>query len=200
MNNKLVLTDCDGVLLDWVKQFDAWMKHKGYTANESLPDEKHHRESIYGISKDESLRCTQTFNESAWIMDLQPINDAYHGVRKLKDKGYDFHVITAFGTDPYARQLRLMNLWKVFGDDAIDKFTGTDFQNITGGKRKALSHYRDSGLYWIEDRFESALLGLELGLKPILLDCRGKRHDRVPDGMERAECWEDILDIILDHT
>ena len=30
MNNKIILVDCDGVLLDWEHSFKLWMKEKGY--------------------------------------------------------------------------------------------------------------------------------------------------------------------------
>ena len=30
MKNKVILTDCDGVLVDWLYAFDAWMRDKGY--------------------------------------------------------------------------------------------------------------------------------------------------------------------------
>ena len=30
MRDKLILTDCDGVMLDWMYSFDQWMKRHGY--------------------------------------------------------------------------------------------------------------------------------------------------------------------------
>ena len=30
--NKIIVTDCDGVLLDWENSFYEWMKSKGYDA------------------------------------------------------------------------------------------------------------------------------------------------------------------------
>ena len=36
MYNKLILTDADGVLLDWEYAFNIWMTEKGYTLVEPL--------------------------------------------------------------------------------------------------------------------------------------------------------------------
>ena len=33
MNKKLILTDCDGVLLNWENSFIAWMTEQGFNAN-----------------------------------------------------------------------------------------------------------------------------------------------------------------------
>ncbi len=34
MKNKVILTDCDGVILDWLYAFDQWMARHGYTVVE----------------------------------------------------------------------------------------------------------------------------------------------------------------------
>ncbi len=36
--NKLILTDCDGVLMNWEFAFNSWMKHKGYVRSSDNPD------------------------------------------------------------------------------------------------------------------------------------------------------------------
>ena len=30
MKNKIILTDCDGVVLDWEFAFSNWMEHRGH--------------------------------------------------------------------------------------------------------------------------------------------------------------------------
>jgi len=36
---KKIITDCDGVLLDWAFAFDVWMREQGYFR---LPNTDHH--------------------------------------------------------------------------------------------------------------------------------------------------------------
>ena len=34
MRNKIILTDCDGVSLDWEYAFDVWMREHGFNKQE----------------------------------------------------------------------------------------------------------------------------------------------------------------------
>ena len=70
--NKVILTDCDGVLLNWEYAFITWMKRHGYTEVENghvfydIGDR-------YGIPKDEKTRLIKFFNESSAIGFLPPL-------------------------------------------------------------------------------------------------------------------------------
>ena len=84
--------------------------------------------------------------------------------------------------------LRVSNLKNIFGKnvfiDVICIGTGLD-------KDEELEPYRDSGLYWIEDKPENAELGLKLGLKSILIEHEHNvEHDA--KGMLYAKDWEEI--------
>ena len=65
-----------------------------------------------------------------------------------------------------------------------------DYQtNLISGK------FKDSGLWWIEDKPENAEAGLKYGLKPILIEHEhNKEHEE--DGIEYAFDWEEIYNII----
>ena len=62
MYNKLILTDCDGVLLDWEYAFNIWMTEKGYTLLEPL---SYNISKRYNIPKDKANSLVKFFNESA---------------------------------------------------------------------------------------------------------------------------------------
>ena len=164
--NKIILTDCDGVLLNWEYAFDCWIKSKGYikykTGLYSVGE-------AYGLTKEESLELIIQFNESASIGYIPPLRDAIHYVKKMhEEQGFIFHVITSLGKNIYAQRLREQNLQKLFGS-AIDRVICLD----TGAdKQEALEQYRDSGLLWVEDKIENARLGLEMGLESILMEHR----------------------------
>ena len=51
---KKIVTDCDGVLLDWAFAFDVWMREQGYFR---LPNTDHYFEQSkrYGIPEKEAL-------------------------------------------------------------------------------------------------------------------------------------------------
>jgi hypothetical protein len=54
--HKVILTDADGVLLNWGYAFDVWMTEKGYTAVNKL---KYNIGEIYGITQTESKKTSQ---------------------------------------------------------------------------------------------------------------------------------------------
>ena len=94
MNKKVILTDCDGVLLDWEKEFHGWMKQHGYQLHNTGIYEMN---EAYGIPKRECKRLIQEYNESAWMGFLPALRDARSGVAKLVENGYTFVVIADHG-------------------------------------------------------------------------------------------------------
>jgi|TARA_B110000503_G_scaffold50797_1_gene82119 hypothetical protein len=95
--------------------------------------------------------------------------------------------------DPNAYKLRKMNLEKLFGENTIDQLVCLD----TGAdKDEALEPYRNSGLYWIEDKLSNAQLGLDLGLKSILIEHGFNMYDDIPEGMQKVVNWKEIYEIL----
>jgi len=190
MKNKVILTDCDGVLLDWEYSFDQWMKRHGYTVKETgcyLMDVK------YGLEKTETKRLIRMFNESAWIRKLPPLRDAIHFVKKLHtEHGYIFHAITSLSDDNYSQHLRTKNLRELFGDTVFEKYVYLD----TGAdKDEELKVYEGSGCYWIEDKPANVDTGINFGLDGVLVS-----HKHNENYAGKAKCvrnWKEIYDIII---
>lgn len=193
-NNKVILTDADGVLLNWEYAFTVWMEQHGHTQVEDA-------NFLYDIGKRFNLesnnmghRLVKQFNESAAIGFLPALRDAMYYVKRLHEEhGYVFRCITSLSTDKNAYKLRKMNLEKLFGETAFEELvclaTGAD-------KDEALEPYRDSGLYWIEDKLSNAVTGLDLGLKPILIEHGFNMHDDIPKGMTKVVSWKEIYNHI----
>ena len=164
MNNKVILTDIDGVCLDWEQDFNKWMTAKGHTLIEPDAYKVHER---FNITLNEAKTSVRVFNESAKIMFLKPFRDSVHYIKRLHEKhGFVFHAVTSLTNDPAAQELRKINLQRYFGNTAFVNFVYTD----TGGdKNEVLEQYRNSNYYWIEDKPINAELGLEMGLRSILM-------------------------------
>jgi hypothetical protein len=85
-----------------------------------------------------------------------------------------------------------MNLQKLFGKNTFTKLvclpTGSD-------KDDALEPYRDSGLYWIEDKYANFKTGLNIGLKSILVEHGHNMNDDITGGF-KAKNWREIYEII----
>jgi hypothetical protein len=164
-HERIILTDVDGVLLNWGYAFKVWMEQKGYDVKD--PD-VYNVDKIFDMERAESKKMVRHFNESASVGFLPPLRDAIHYVRKLHEEhGYVFHAITSLSLDPHAAKLREQNLAKLFGETAFEKVVCLD----TGAdKDEALEPYRDSNFVWIEDKVENAEVGDKLGLDSILIE------------------------------
>ena len=190
--NKVILADCDGVLLDWEYAFNIWMQEHGF---EEVPGSKlsYEMDERYGIPKEQVRKLIRLFNESAAIGFLPALRDAMYYVKRLHEEhGYRFHCITSLSTDPNAVKLREQNLSKLFGKTAFERVlclpTGAD-------KNEALEEYRDTGCYWIEDKPVNAEAGLAVGLRPLVIE-HGHNMHYYHKHITLVKNWRDVYQII----
>jgi FMN phosphatase YigB (HAD superfamily) len=190
--NNLILTDIDGVILNWEYGFHCWMSEHGHSRQPGAQFQ-YDISKQYGIGRDTATKLITTFNESAAIGFLPPLRDAIHYVRRLHEKhGYVFHAITSLSLDRNAGRLRRMNLEKLFGDTVFEEIVCLD----TGAdKDEALEKYRGSELIWVEDKIENAEVGKNLGLKSLIMS-HGHNLDYSGD-IPVVKNWKEIYDIIV---
>ena len=191
--SNVILTDVDGVLLNWEYAFDTWMQTHGH-CRVTGGEYKYDIGKRYNISYDQGRQLIKYFNESAAIGFLPPLRDAMHYVKKLHEEhGYVFHAITSLSTDKNAVHLREMNLKKLFGETAFEKIvcleTGAD-------KKEALMPYKFSGLWWIEDKIDNCIDGTNVGLKSLLME-HGHNMDFNRAEIPRVKNWREVYDRIL---
>jgi len=193
-NEKVILTDCDGVLLDWEYSFNVWMHRHGYNlAPFGAAEYKIHKK--YGITKERSKELVKIFNESAAIGALPPLRDAIKYVRKLHEEhGFIFHCITSLSTDPAAYVARLQNLHDVFGKTVFERLVCLD----TGAdKDEALEAYKNSDCWWLEDKPENADLGVGMGLNTLLIS---HAHNADYDGpATRVNNWKQVYEKVVQN-
>ena len=191
IKEKLILVDCDGVLLDWEYSFDQWMARHGYKI---VAEGDYKMDVKYGIERPEAKRLVRMFNESAWIRKLPPLRDAIKYVKKLHEEhGYVFHAITSLSSDEYAQHLRTKNLCELFGPTVFEKYVYLD---CGADKDEALAPYEGTGCYWVEDKMENYKVGESLGLNCILM---AHPHNKGFDGYRRVSNWKCIYNTILDQ-
>jgi len=194
MKNKIILTDIDGVVLDWEESFAIWMDYNGH----QLVDDYQYKYDVakrYGMDKETSNKLVRQFNASAAIGFLPPLRDAQYYIKLLHEKHkYKFIAVTSLSLDPYAQKLRERNLAKLFGDNTFQEVicldTGADKDDILID----LS-YEYEGCYWIEDKIVNAQLGSDIGYDSILME---HGHSLKANGdFKVVKSWEMIYDEIV---
>jgi hypothetical protein len=193
--NKLILTDADGVLLDWEWAFHVWMQEKGYTLTEDNKRSYYLHHHYNDLDQAEAKKLVNIFNESAAIGFLPALRDSVHYVKRMNEKhGYQFRVITSLSLDKNAQKLREMNLRKLFGnaiESVICLATGAD-------KDEALAPYKDSGMWWIEDKPQNADVGHSLGLSSLLIEHGHNMEHECPYPVVKD--WKEIYKIITQEN
>jgi FMN phosphatase YigB (HAD superfamily) len=193
MNEKIILCDADGVLLEWEEGFHSFMDAHGKTRKDVSEDHYYHMHQQYeNLTAEEASFSVRVFNESARIGYLGAFRDSVYYVNLLYQKhGYKLRVISSLGEDTCARELREMNLYNLFGN-AIDSIT---LLSMGAPKDEALAQYKDSNFYWIEDHPSNFQAGLDLGLNSILLDHGYNRSADKTRG-HHVTNWKEIYQLV----
>ena len=201
-NNRIILTDVDGVLLEWEHHFTKWMLQKTlfddrgarYHPHRLLPDKQdtYWMEERFGLTKNEIRTHIREFNRSAWMSTQRPMLESQTWVKLLAAEGWTFIPITSQTSDIPAQQLRKKRLGELFGDHV---FTNYHILGTGADKDSALAEFHDTGLYWVEDKPKNAVAGLKYGLKPILIDHPYNQDLQHPD-IIRVSNWQQIHQIV----
>ena len=203
ISNRIILTDVDGVLLEWEHHFTKWLQLRSYfdkNGNRNYPyklsdsgQDNYDMSKRFGISKETISQEIREFNRSAWMGTQRPMLESQTWVKLLAAEGWTFVPITSQTSDKPAQELRKKRLGELFGKHVFDNYhilgTGAD-------KDSALAEFHDTGLYWVEDKTKNALAGLSYGLKPILIDHPYNRDFNHPDVI-RVNNWKQIHELLV---
>lgn len=190
---KIIISDCDGCLVNWNHAFEAFMFSKGYNR---IPGTEHeyNLSSRFGISSKEAFSRVTEFNESEVISNLEPLSDSVEYVKKLANLGFEFIIVTSISESPRAKLHRTLNLTNLFGNifkEIVCLKSGSN-------KYNELARWQDSKYFWIEDHMRQAEAGHEVGLRPILVDQPYNKHYQT-DLFPRVSLetpWEEIYNIV----
>ena len=202
ISNRIILTDVDGVLLEWERHFTKWLQLRSYfdkNGNRNYPyklldsgQDNYDMSKRFGISKETISQEIREFNRSAWMGTQRPMLESQTWVKLLHAEGWTFVPITSQTSDIPGQALRKKRLGELFGEHVFSNYhilgTGAD-------KDSALAEFHDTGLYWVEDKPKNALAGLSYGLKPILINHPYNKDFNHPD-IIRVNNWKQIHEIL----
>jgi 5'(3')-deoxyribonucleotidase len=190
MVNKIVLTDVDGVLCNWEGGFNSFMQSKGFKMIEN-GELEYVIGNRFGIDRELGYSYVREFNNSKAIAELEPLRDAREWVKRIHDElGYKFYVCSSMSQKQQSMDMRTNYLKENFGD----VFAGFKYLDTGADKDEALSAWKDSGYYWVEDKIANCVAGLEQGLRPVLID-----HIYNQDATltyPRVKNWQEIYQLL----
>jgi beta-phosphoglucomutase-like phosphatase (HAD superfamily) len=189
-SSRIILVDCDGVLVNWNDGFHTWITAQGYT------QKNNHDYGIaqrYGIDESLAYSLVGAFNHSDRIAELDPLPHAVSVVRELHFRHrFDFVVISSLSDDPIAGVRRRDNLYKHFG---VEPWLHIKCIGCGEPKDSELERFEGSNCFWIEDNAENAALGLKYGLRPLILDAPYNQHanEEIPRLHNWVQLWNHII-------
>ena len=194
--SKIILSDCDGCLLNWNKGFEEFALSKGYPKVPDTDDD--YRMYVrHNISADQAHNLIKEFNEGPSVEHLEPFADSVEYVEKLAKLGFRFTVVTSISSHPNSKIYRTRNLNKHFGNVFDEVLCLPMGEN----KADALTRWADTKYFWIEDHMRQAEAGYEAGLSPILINHPYNKHyhtDLFPK-VSVENPWKEIYGWVLNR-
>lgn len=195
MKEKIILTDADGVLVNWLARFDQFMEESGYKL---IPGTEnfYSMTNRYGITDIEAYDLIKAYNRGHFLTELTAYADSLEYIPKLADHGFRFVVITSISSHPDAIKYRTQNLKNLFGDIFIEIIC----LETASPKDHILKLWEGSEFFWIEDHIGNAEVGHILGLKSLLIQQKHNSHYETEHFkiVGPNEPWKEIYHLICE--
>lgn len=186
MKKPYLLTDVDGVLLDWIKSFGDYVQTRGFKLNHATPKTWEMTDWFGGDHKT-IVKLITEFNSSSDFSKIPTLEDAQRVLPALAEK-YRLVAITCCSTDKKTVNRRKSNL-KMLGV----KFEEVHCLNFTDSKIDLLKSYKPA--IWVEDRIEGAESGISAGHTSFLRESTYNQDPHHED-IVRVSSWDDIFKIV----
>lgn len=181
-----ILTDCDGVLLDWAAGFGVWARlmFGPPWAHPEVPAERYELtpnnadswlRDAYGFAGGRRGEVFPAFQTSEFFGSLIAYPDASAWVPRIaRDYAMEFVLVSSPGLDPQTLALRQKNLRNCFGDI----FLPFSLLPALACKRPMLREHPPS--LWFDDHVPHVLAGHETGHYAYHFDRFGEMNPAVP--------------------
>lgn len=194
----VILTDVDGVLLEWSGTFDNFI----YTTLGLKPKVPHEFDisKRYDVSKIRAVEWILMFERTLDFGNLPSYGDSIKYVRKLHEEyGFKFITISAVADSYSTYKLRSQNLRNLYGEVFID-FIHTGFG---GDKRDALERFSNGqcNYFYVDDHPKHIAEAIKQDhIKPILMRSHHipeeERFELPPLEFLKVTSWKQIYEYV----
>lgn len=196
---KKLITDADGVLLNWNEGVVSYNKHKGID-HEHL-DGIGDYNSFYCYTdlfrtetKEKSLQEMKNYNESRFTRNLGIFEEGSDIILKDLSKEYDIIILSSFGASEISRNNRILNLKDVYGDIFKD-FIILDFYDSKEKYLKELNKNNDV-VMWVDDIHSNVLKGISAGIDESYQYTHRMNCGRNKGGVKELSSWLEVKRIL----
>ena len=181
MNEKILITDIDGTILDYDGAFSKFI-------NEPIPS-AFNRIEYYK----ENINKVEEFNSSPEFSKLEPIRDSVKALQSFHLCGYKIILVSSCGNSSECRYQRKKNLNNVFGNI----FAATILIPLFQPKKYVFEWLKDfhghEEAILVEDMPKHAQSALDVAWLPYLLKHDYNKHDIIR-GVSYVDSWNEIVD------
>ena len=190
-----IITDVDGVLLDWFSAFEKWIVEvKGIKPLHSTTPSTYKLTDKYPLTFKKIVDYIAEFNSSETFGNLKAIDGAVEYLGKLLADNTKEVVWLSSGSvegkEEECFDMRSKNLKDHFGVD----IPGT-LLVMQASKEEYLKKYKEEygdSLVFIEDSLEHAEAAIKLGIKTILLNYSYNNNNKSSKLLRKAKDWKEI--------
>ncbi len=190
MESSQLILDADGVLLDFVTGFDAFMRMRGYRA--AIPLHTSRDYNLGDLWPDmpwpDRLALMHQFMADDSFAALPHIDGAHEAVRVIRQEhpGIRISAVTAIGSNPAARAARCANL-REFGIEDVT------FVPMAGSKADVLFRFQPGALY-VDDLPGHVDDGITAGHRSYLFR---QPHNTATTRLPTLRDWTEGLGVML---
>lgn len=187
MSKLTLLTDLDGVSLNWLDGFCRYMENvQGHQAIHQSP-ENFSMIDIFPELEKPYVHITD-YHHSEFYRDIKPYTGSIDGYETLRDMGVEIIAITSCGEEKKVQDYRMGHIDKYFGhviDDAILLPLGVS-------KEEALSKFDNS--VFIDDQMINAIAGAKTNHDSFIWDMSYNKKEEQPLDVKRAYNWDCLVE------
>ncbi len=182
---KIIYTDVDSTVLDFNSKWEVFVRDKGvHIPYEGFLQGHCRLTDAIGMDEAEEMMLVNEFFASEHFYNLPAVDGAQEALQRLYSEDWRFVAVTACPNGEAVVAGRKGNLERALGVP----FVAVHTTGVGGCKRDVLSMFAPT--VWVEDHYQNAVTGHELGYRTFLINQTHNRHHDAP--MTRVDTWAEI--------
>lgn len=198
---KIILTDVDGVLLDFHSSATEFLRNeKKIDITYADWDKSYWLYEIINGTPEQDKEIFSEFSQSEYFRNLSARECALKSLKTLAADGWRFVAVTAAG-----QGLKHQNMNKVlqYRMDNLEKHFGNIFEdihitNVYDCKSPILKRYDPT--WWVEDSVTNAIIGHETGHRSVIMHTRHYQAEKNTINLPVVKGWDEIEVMVNDFT